>query len=94
MTCLPALTRWRIALAHAARRSLAARCRSTLEALEAARTEYRRMHCATAVDAGALRKAAQRVRALEQLRAALARELHVQVLPLSPESPDADAVAG
>ena len=67
--------RWRAALTQAARRTLAARWRGTLEALEAARREYRALHGAAAVDVRALRKAAQRVHDLEQLRAVLAHEL-------------------
>jgi len=69
--------RWRAALSQAARQTLAARWRGTLEALEAARLEYRALHGAAAVDVRALRKAAQRVHDLEQLRAVLARELGV-----------------
>ena len=67
--------RWQAALSQAARRTLAARWRSTLEALEGARREYRVLHGAAATDVRALRKAAQRLRDLEQLRAVLAREL-------------------
>jgi hypothetical protein len=75
---MPQLTtagRWRAALSHAARETLAARWRGTLEALEAASLEYRALHRAAAVDVRALRKAAQRVHDLEQLRAVLAHEL-------------------
>jgi hypothetical protein len=39
------------------------------------RIEYRTLHAAAAVDVLALRKAAQRIHDLEQLRAVLAREL-------------------
>jgi hypothetical protein len=72
-----AVQRWRAALSHAARQTLLARWRSTVEALGAARLEYRTLHGAppAAVDVRALRKAAQRVHDLEQLRAVLAREL-------------------
>jgi hypothetical protein len=77
MSQAPTLTRWRAALTQAARRTLGARWRSTLEALEAARIEYRTLHAAAAVDVRALRKAAQRIHDLEQLRAVLARELQV-----------------
>jgi hypothetical protein len=62
---------------QAARQTLSARWRSTLEALESARLEYRTLHAAAAIDVRALRKAAQRVHDLEQLRAVLARELVV-----------------
>jgi len=72
-----ALLRWRTALAKAARRTLGARWRSTLEALEVARVEYRALYRASAVDVRALRKAAQRVHDLEQLRSVLAHELGV-----------------
>ena len=71
-----ALARWRAGLAQAARRTLAARWRATLDALERARSEYRSLH-GTAADVRALRKATRQVRGLEQLRAALARELEV-----------------
>ena len=64
-------------MTHAARLTLVARWRSTLEALESARLEYRTLYGAAATDVRALRKAAQRVHDLEQLRAVLARELFV-----------------
>jgi hypothetical protein len=69
------LTRWRAALIQPARHTLGARWRSTLEALEAARDEYRALHAGAAADVRALRKAAQRIHDLEQLRLVLAREL-------------------
>ena len=75
MSQLSTAGRWRAALSQAARQTLAARWRGTLEALEAARREYRALHGASAIDVRALRKAAQRVHDLEQLRAVLAREL-------------------
>ena len=69
------LTRWRAALTQAARHSLGERWRSTLEALETARLEYRTLHTAAGVDASVLRKVARRMRALEQLQTVLVREL-------------------
>jgi hypothetical protein len=69
--------RWRRALTQAARRTLGARWRSTLEALEAAQVEYRALQGAAAADVRALRKAAQRIHDLEQLRSVLARELGI-----------------
>jgi hypothetical protein len=75
---MPLLTtagRWRAALSQAARQTLAARWRGTLEALEAARCEYHVLYGAAATDVRALRKAAQRLHDLEQLRAVLAHEL-------------------
>jgi hypothetical protein len=72
-----ALARWRAAVRQAARQTLGARWRGTLAALEAARTEYRLLYAAAAVDVRSLRKAAQRIHDLEQLRAVLARELQV-----------------
>ena len=75
MSQAPTLTRWRTALTQAARRTLRARWRNTLEALEAARAEYRALYRASAVDVRALRKAAQRIHDLEQLRSVLAHEL-------------------
>ena len=70
--------RWHDALSKAARHTLAVRWRVTLEALEAARREYRALYRAAAVDVRALRKATQRVHDLEQLRSVLARELPVR----------------
>jgi hypothetical protein len=67
--------RWRAALSQAAQQTLAARWRGTLAALESARRDYRALHAATAIDVRALRKAAQRVHDLEQLRAVLSHEL-------------------
>ena len=42
--------RWRQALSEASRQTLTARWRGTLEALEAARREYRALHGAPAID--------------------------------------------
>jgi hypothetical protein len=70
-------TRWQTALSKAARQTLTARWRSTLEALYVARREYGFLHSAPAVDVRAVRKTAQRIHDLEQLRAVLARELFV-----------------
>ena len=67
--------RWRAAVSRAARDMLTARFRSTLEALEAARADHARQRLATVIDVRALRKAAQRVYDLEQLRSVLARDL-------------------
>ena len=75
----PTLSRWRAALTQAARRAFDARWRSTLEALEAARVEYRALYRASAIDVSALRKVAQRIHDLEQLRAVLAHELGASV---------------
>jgi len=69
--------RWRAALMQAARQTLTARWRSTLDALESARHEYRVLRSCVRLDVRALRKAAQRVHGLEQLRAVLAGELSV-----------------
>ena len=80
MTEAPAPRRWRAALAQAARATLTERWRSTLEALETARHEYRTLRAAVTIDVRAVRKAAQRVHDLEQLRVVLSRELGV---PLS-----------
>lgn len=79
MSQAPTLTRWRAALIQAARRTLGARWRSTLDALEAAQMEYHALYRSSAIDVRALRKAAQRIHDLEQLRAVLARELHASV---------------
>jgi hypothetical protein len=64
-------------LTQAARRTLAARWRGTVDALQAARLEHRALYNAAAVDVRALRKVAQRIHGLEQLRAVLTRELQV-----------------
>jgi hypothetical protein len=77
MSQAPTLARWRAALTQAARRTLGARWRSTLDALEAAQVEYQALYRAATVDVRALRKVAQRIHDLEQLRAVLARELGV-----------------
>lgn len=69
------MARWRAALTFAAQQALPARWRSTLAALESARGEYRRLRAGRATDSSALRKAARRIRDLEQLRTVLAREL-------------------
>jgi hypothetical protein len=50
MSQAPTLMRWRAALTRAARRTVAARWRNTLEALEAARLEHRALYTAAAVD--------------------------------------------
>jgi hypothetical protein len=60
---------------QAARQTLKARWRSTLEALAHARSEYAALRAATAIDVQAMRKAAQRVHDLEQMRAVLAHQL-------------------
>ena len=75
MAHAPTFVRWRAALICAARESLAARWRSTLEALQAARREHGSLREAAALDVRALRKAAQRIHDLEQLSRALAREM-------------------
>jgi hypothetical protein len=69
------LARWRAAVMQAARQTLKARWRSTLEALAHARAEYAALRAATAIDVRAMRKAAQRVHDLEQMRAVLAHQL-------------------
>ena len=71
----PIRLRWKTALAQAAQQTLSARWRNTLDALERARADYRALHGASPIDVRALRKAAQRVHDLEQLRAVLALEL-------------------
>jgi hypothetical protein len=79
MAQTPTLTRWRAALTQAARHTLAPRWRSTLESLDAARLEYGALYRASALDVRALRKVAQRIHDLEQLRSVLAHELGVAV---------------
>jgi len=69
--------RWRAAVTQAARQTLTARWRSTLDALESARHEYGALRACITLDVKALRKSAQRIHDLEQLRAVLARELAV-----------------
>ncbi len=75
MSALPFRTRWNNAVTQAAGQVLAARWRNTLEALDRARAEYGHLHAASTIDVRAVRKAAQRVHELEQLRAVLACEV-------------------
>jgi hypothetical protein len=75
MSDAPQLARWHTAVTHAARQVLTARWRSTLEALEAARAEQGSLHASAVIDVRAVRKAAQRIQDLEQLRLCLAREM-------------------
>jgi hypothetical protein len=75
MPQVPTLSRWKTAVTQAAGQVLTARWRTTLAALEAARAEYGRLYAASAIDVRAVRKAAQRVHELEQLRTVLAREV-------------------
>ncbi|HEX4387785.1 MAG TPA: hypothetical protein VH109_04085 [Steroidobacteraceae bacterium] len=75
---IPVPIRWRTALGHAASRVLAARWRSTVQALHEARADYALLRLASVFDVRASRKAAQRVYDLEQLRAVLAHELFAQ----------------
>ncbi len=67
-------SRWKAALSAAARRTLAARWQTTIRALRAAELEYRALYSAHEIDIQALRKTAQRIHDLEQLRAVLAGE--------------------
>ena len=67
MSRLTTFARRRALVTQTVRQPLNARWRSTLEVLEAARVEYRALHAAAAIDMRALRKAAQRLRDLEQL---------------------------
>ena len=67
--------RWRSAVTMAGREVLAARWRITVDALNDARAEYRRLYGEASIDVRAVRKVAQRVQELEELRAVLAREL-------------------
>jgi hypothetical protein len=71
----PVPIRWRTALSHAASQVLAARWRSTVLSLHEARADYALLRLASVVDVRALRKTAQRVYDLEQLRTVLAHEL-------------------
>jgi len=66
-----------MAVRQAAQQTLSARWRSTLEALESARSDYRALLAATATDARAVRRAAHRVHDLEELIAVLAGERRV-----------------
>jgi hypothetical protein len=75
MPQIPVPVRWRAAVIRAAREVLAARWRSTLEALDQAHAEYARARRARVIDVRALRKAAQRVYGLEQLRGILGHDL-------------------
>lgn len=68
-------SRWKAALSAAARQTLAARWRNTIHALRVAELEYRALYSADEIDVQALRKAAQRIHDLKQLRAVLAGEI-------------------
>ncbi len=65
-------SRWKAALTAAAHQTLAARWRSTVHALRLAELEYRALYSAHEVDIQALRKAAQRIHDLKQLKSVLA----------------------
>ena len=64
-------------MTQAARQTLTARWGNTLAALEAARVEYRALCAPETIDVRAVRKLAQRICHLEQLRRVLACELRV-----------------
>ena len=68
-------SRWKAALTDPTRESLSVRWRTATSALRAAELEYRSLYAADEVDIRALRKAAQRIHDLEQLRSVLAGEL-------------------
>lgn len=69
-------SRWRAAVSAAARQSQSvARWRTTTHALRAAQLEYRSLYSAGEIDIRALRKAAQRIHDLEQLRTALENDV-------------------
>ena len=68
-------SRWQAALSAAARQTLSVRWRTTTTALRAAQLEYRSLYSAEEIDIRALRKAAQRIHDLEQLRSALESDL-------------------
>ncbi len=62
---------------QAARQTVSARWRSTLDALDSARHEYGALRASVTLDVRALRKTAQRIHDLEQLHAVLVHELAV-----------------
>ena len=68
-------SRWRAAASAAARQTLAERWQRTTHALRVAELEYRALYSAHEVDIQALRKTAQRIHDLTQLRSVLAGEL-------------------
>lgn len=68
-------SRWHAALSAAAQQTLSVRWRTTTSALRAAQLEYRSLYSADKLDIRALRKAAQRIHDLEQLRNALEGDL-------------------
>ena len=68
-------SRWQAALSAAARQTLSVRWRATTNALRAAQLEYRSLYSAEKIDIRSLRKAAQRIHDLEQLRNALESDL-------------------
>ena len=68
-------SRWQAAASAAAQQALSVRWRTSVNALWAAQLEYRLLYSAQKIDIRALRKAAQRIHDLEQLRNALERNL-------------------
>ena len=68
-------SRWKAALSAAARQTLAERWRNTVHALRVAELEYRALYSAHEIDIQALRKTAQRIDDLTQLRTVLAGEI-------------------
>jgi hypothetical protein len=74
-------TRWRAAVTKAANSTLADRWQATTRQWLGARAAYRTIYDAQTIDVSALRKAAQRLHDLEQLRNVLARELQQQNEP-------------
>lgn len=68
-------SRWHPAMSAASRQTLVVRWRTTTNALRAARLAYRSLYSASETDIRALRKAAQRIHDLEQLRSALESDL-------------------
>ncbi len=68
-------SRWKAALSAAAHHTLTARWHSATHALRLAELQYRELYSADEVDIQALRKAAQRIHDLKQLRTVLAGEL-------------------
>ncbi len=75
MTTGTIISRWQAAAGRAAQSTLADRWRSTMQDLMAAREQYRELRDAPRPNVSAVRKAAQRMHDLDQLRGVLTREL-------------------
>lgn len=75
MTLVAATARWHAAAGQAAQSTLAERWRRTTQELLSIREQYLALRDSTQPNVAAIRKAAQRMHDLDQLRSVLTREL-------------------